>query len=330
MFALTAHITIDKYEFNHVNYVEITSNRTVLGEKATIKLPRRYANKYVNGSTKLSDVIKAGQKVSIQLGYDGNYTQQWNGYVSNITPSVPFVIECEDEAYTLKREYVQPIVFASATLKEVIQYILKDSKVEYSLDVPDLKLTNFPIKGKRISKYYALDQLNNETNLDLDIFFRNSKLFCGLPYTEKYATTLKNVVYNLSGAKQNVISNNLKYRNAADVKIKLKLISLMPDNSKIECVWGDADGEVRTWHEFNKSLKELQTIAQNRLDKLKFDGYVGSLTTFGIPFPVHTQIAELRDEEFNDHNGKYYIDAVRTTFGDGGYRHEVTIGRKVK
>ena len=73
----------------------------------------------------------------------------------------------------------------------------------------------------------------------------------------------------------------LKVQNAADVKIKVKAVSLMPNNKKIRVEVGDTDGETRTLHTYNKQEAELKAWAKQELERLKRDGLVGSFTTFG-------------------------------------------------
>ena len=55
----------------------------------------------------------------------------------------------------------------------------------------------------------------------------------------------------------------------------------MPNNKKIRVEVGDADGEHRTLHTYNKQEAELKAWAQQEIKRLKRDGLTGSFKTFG-------------------------------------------------
>ena len=117
----------------------------------------------------------------------------------------------------------------------------------------------------------------------------------------------------------------LKVQNAADVKIKVKAVSLMPNNKKIRVEVGDTDGETRTQHTYKK--QELKAWAKQELERLKRDGLVGSFTTFG---------AELVDKLDNvgikidgERKGVYQVQKNVIKYSPSGFRQEITLGSRV-
>lgn len=119
----------------------------------------------------------------------------------------------------------------------------------------------------------------------------------------------------------------LKVQNAADVKIKVKAVSLMPNNKKIRVEVGDTDGETRTLHTYNKQEAELKAWAKQELERLKRDGLVGSFTTFG---------AELVDKLDNvgikidgERKGVYQVQKNVIKYSPSGFRQEITLGARV-
>ena len=313
MFILQCEITIGKYIFKHVAEAKITSSRTALSAIATIKLPQKYDGKY------LAAYIQPGDKVEIKLGYKPELKTEFTGYVVEVNPNIPVEIKCEDEMYNLKRKHPKAKVWSSTTLKKVLEYMVPGSRIE----VPDINLTNFKLDGKG-SVAYALKKI--KTAYGLDVYYRGNKLFAGLAYTDSEAIKAGTVVYNLQ---KNVINPRLNWRKVADVRIKVKAISILPDNKTLTYTAGDEDGALITRHFYNLTTEaELKVQAEQTLKHNKYNGFEGSLLAFGKPYCIHGQVADIIDPRFNKRNGKNFIDKVITTFGTQGFRREAFIGRK--
>ncbi len=313
MFVLQCEITIGKYIFQHVAEVKITSSRTALSVLANIKLPQKYYGKY------LAAYIHPGDAVEVKLGYKPELKTEFTGYVVEVNPNIPIEIKCEDEMYTLKRKHPKAKTWVSTTLKKVLEYMVSGSRIE----VPAINLTNFKLDGKG-SVAYALKKIKSAYGLD--IYYRGSTLFAGLAYTDSEAIKAGNVVYNLQ---KNVINPRLNWRKVADVRLKVKVISILPDNKKLTYTAGDEDGALITRHFYNLTTEaELKVQAEQTLKHNKYDGFEGSLLAFGRPFCMHSQVAEIIDPRFKSRSGKNFIDKVITTFGTQGFRREVFIGRK--
>jgi len=70
----------------------------------------------------------------------------------------------------------------------------------------------------------------------------------------------------------------------------------------------------------------LDKIALNELQKRRFNGYKGSITSFGTTRCRHNEIAVIRDIEYPEREGAYMIDAVKVPFGMNEFRGGITIG----
>ncbi len=311
---LDCEITIGKYVFYNVNEVKITTARTQLVQTATIKLPRKYDSQY------LDSVIHPGDIVEIKLGYKPTLRTEFTGYVREVNPNLPVEITCEDEMYKLKRKHPAAKTFDSATLKDVLNYLVPGARLE----VPVVNLTNFKLDGKG-SVAHALSLIKK--TYGLDIYYRGTTLFAGLAYTDSAGIKAGDVVYNLQ---KNVINPRLNFRTVADVRLKIKAISILPDNKKLEVTVGDDDGALITEHFYNLTTKaELQVQAENKLKYKQYSGFEGSLVAFGEPYCIFGQVAYLIDPRvYPIRKGRYFIDKVVVTFGTGGFRREPYIGRK--
>jgi hypothetical protein len=307
MKAMNAHITIGEYEFHYVHRVQVESSWKTLGDTCTIELP--------NVQGLLEKQVKPGMPVVVRLGYDGVYAEDFRGYVSAVKPSTPTQIECMDEMWLLKQDTIT-MSWRSTTLEEVVKYIAPRALVT----VPDVVLA--PFRLDKVTRSEALQVLKEQYGLA--VFFRGPELYVGLPYgideqPEQY-------YYHLQ---RNVASfGSLEFRRADDVKVKVQAISIRPDNSRVEVELGDKEGEQHTLHFFNLSQAELKQQAEQKMALLKFDGYKGSMVAFGFPNAAHSGVCVLEDERFPERGGRYFIDDVKVTYGPGGYRRELTLGKR--
>jgi hypothetical protein len=127
---------------------------------------------------------------------------------------------------------------------------------------------------------------------------------------------------------RNVISSNLEYRIKADRRLKIRAISILPNNQKIEIQLGDPDGEEHTLHFYDLPESTLRQQATATMDQLHYDGYAGDLELFGLPYIQHGDIVRLRDNAYPEREGNYLVDEVERVFGVKGYRQRIKIGPK--
>lgn len=305
-------VTVGLLTFNHVHSISIDSSWQTLNDVCTIKLPNQA------DMQEAIEQMPAGAEVVVKLGYDGGLHVEFEGYVKSVSSSHPYTIECWDGMYKLAQEEVTQS-WETTTLKDVVEYLVADATVG---DIPAVTLS--PFKLNRITKAQALQKLKDEYGLVA--YFRGTKLYVGLAY---YEANLPQVVYRFDDELANAKADRLEFKREDDIKLKVKAISIMPDNTKIEVDLGDADGELRTLHFYDKTKAELEVLAKDKLDLLKFEGYRGSLMAKGLPRPVHGQVAKLFSPTYPQREGRYFCDRVHTTFnGSTGFTRRVHLGRK--
>lgn len=327
-FFTTCEVLIGSFRFTSVNHIKVNQSWKEVVDTAVIRLPLlkgKINRQRVQES--LADKIKAGDKVSVKMGYRGlkkSYEyEEFKGYVKYVSPNVPLEIECEDAAYLLRGINLIK-TWRATTLKEVIQYIVDESnkvnadKITLSGKIPEVKMDKFRLDN--LNGQDALQQVKEEYGLVA--YFRDQELFVGLAFTEMVG----DVKYSLAW---NVIDSDLKYRKADEVSLKLKAVAILKDNKQISVEVGSKAGELRTQFYYNVSDKEtLRKIALQDIDKLRFEGYEGNLTTFLVPFVRHSMTADIQDPDYEIRHGNYIVDEVETTF-DIGIERKVTIGKKV-
>ena len=135
---MTAKITFAKTDtrkeivIKKINSVKIESSWKMLTDKATIILPRNV--KFFNKNN-IKAVFKKGDKVKIELGYNGNLVTEFEGYITKVSADIPIKVECEDEMYQLKKLPVN-ISLKKTSLKNLISKIVPG----YSVDALEVEI----------------------------------------------------------------------------------------------------------------------------------------------------------------------------------------------
>lgn len=320
MFTLTCQIKIGDITLNQVNDVKIEKSWRNLDDKAMLKLPR--VNKL------LSKSFEVGQPVSITLAYEGVQSKvEFEGYVKKIKPNVPLVLECEDPTWLLRQTNIENVWKTKTTVKDIVAYIVEQvnkesngTQITLSGAIDEIKLDHYRIEP--VSAAEAINKLKE--SYGLAAYFKGHELYIGMAYGKPEGR----VGYHMA---RNVIKNNLTFRRKEDVKIKVKATSITRDNKTLTIESGDKKGDQRTLFFYNiTDEKVLRTKVETELEKLKFDGYEGNLTTFLIPYAAPGMTAVVTDPDHPDlKNGSYVIDSVTTTFGARGARRKVELGALV-
>ncbi len=312
MKVLNCHIVIGSLIFEWVNNFEVHSSFEMFTDTAIIKLP---AHLRINRDELLT-YINFGNKVTIQAGYNKNLTKIFSGYVTDIKPSVPVEIKCEDEMWKLKQESL-----TASGRNMSVSKLLRQYYSSYRHKYLDVQLGTFYIDN--LNKVKILEQLKSD--FGLFSFFRNDTLYVGLQYDPESAQKHTFVLdYNMA-------EDNLEFKLKDQVKLKVKAISNNKDGTKTEIEMGDETGDQRTLNFYNLTKSQLQEHAERELERLKYDGWRGDFTAFGEPVVKHGDIVKLKklNDENSEKSGEYWVDKVVYNFGMDGFRQKITLGPKV-
>jgi hypothetical protein len=315
---LSCKIQIGRFGLKYVDELEIESSWKKKTDVCTLKLPRKLHFKRES----IKDLLKRGDVVKIELGYNDQFVTEFQGYLCEIGCDDPMTLRCEDEMFKFKTgEYTKA---GAMTLESVISLFYKGKTRMGKSNLGQMRFVKqTPAK--------ILEMLRE--NYGLYSFFRKQVLTIGLQYDKEKSKT------HVFDFNKNIISNDLEFRHKDDVKVKIKAVNIELDNSRIECTVGDKDGEEHSLHYFGlkaqcgnnatKAKEEMKKRAEADLKRMKFTGYHGKFTTFGKPSVQHGDIVVLRDRNFKEREGKYFVDEVHKTFGKGGFRQHVTLGAMV-
>jgi hypothetical protein len=326
--------TIGNIVYPAVSSFESESSWKNLGDTATLKLygfvkvedPDSVTDgAFSEGIQKVEDLVKVGDPVEVKLGYaEGELRTEFRGYVAEIKVGIPFEVRLEDEYFHLKRTSVNR-TWKKTSLRALLADLVPTALLSPS--IPDMRIDSF--RADRTTTAGVLKKLK-EDYPGLCAYFREGRLFVGLTYTEFMSTSTVDGSEALYSFQQNIIENTLSYRRKEDVRIKGKVVAMHPDGKKTTTEVGDIDGEERTitLRTETKDKSVLKQLAQAQLDKFKYEGYRGDFTAFGVPYIVHSGTADMLDNKRPQRNGRYLVDVVKVSYGTGGFRRTVSLGKR--
>jgi hypothetical protein len=303
VFAKTA--TRDEIVIRKCNSVRIESGWEMLTGTATIVLPRN-----VRDFDKLNvkTIFKKGDPVEIYLGYDENLLLEFTGFISEVSADIPVKIKCDDYMYLLKKNPVN-VSMRSTKLSDLIKMIVPAG---IECDIADIN-----IGTKRFPNTTAAKILEELQGNNIFSYFAGKKLIVGKIYTDNVAEP---VVFNFS---QNVVDNNLQYKNKEDVIIKIIATSTLPKGKKLKAEFGDDFGTEQHLSYYNITLEaELLKLAKADYDKYKVDGFEGHIIGFGIPSVAHGMKGKIESYQYPDRKGTYYMKKVVKEFDDSPKYHQ--------
>lgn len=311
MFVPEYQILIGNYKALQVSEVRIVSQRDTLADTAIVKLP--------NLKNQLANKFKAGDQVSISLGYEGyELHTEFVGYIKRIKPTIPMELECEDATYLLRKKHLEK-AWKATNLKEVVSYVLQGLPITVHNSIPDVPFDSFRLD--RVNAAEALQKIADDYGLVA--YFRGYELYIGLAYSDKPGEAK----YQTG---KNIISTDLEYRTADSVKLRVVVKGISKKNEVTEVEAGDKDGETRTILKYNLTDKKaLKEIAEEELKKHKFEGYSGSFNSFLLPYCTHGFTCDFNDPDFPERSGRYVIDKVETSLSTQGGRRKIHLGIKV-
>lgn len=375
------------FEFNFVNNIEAESSWKNLTDTAKIKFPKNVFIKYADGSSRklsLKDrpqfisgrqsnndnpFVLRGDKIEIQASYiyiDRNGKEIlpdpdviFSGYVVKVLNKMPIELDCEDNMYALKQIFLDKMSWAAADISDVITYILKGTNFSFTTGGATMTLGNFRIENQTPAE--VLEYLRK--TFHLESFFRGDVLHCS-PFV--YYPDTNNNPPHLLKFQKNIISDEMQYTRADDVKVGVKAYSINKaelatqtfdgrmknkatrlevfayKDNKGNVQYKDLTGGVKAgidegsfgnvvtlFYADGNTLDGLKQFAKARLNRLYYEGFRGTFTTFGLPFIQHGDQVQFVDNVLPERNGTYFVKSVSRSYGMGGYRQKVEIDLRI-
>lgn len=316
MYSLMAKIEITgakSWRLEKVTEVEITRDTEKLTDECRLTLPKKIR---WDGAAEIP--VRRGDGVKVWLGYDGDLQLAFVGYVRDVGFKTPVVITCEDEMFKLKQMQAQKKAYRSVNLET----LLKEQGLNYPLRVMgEQNLGQYRVTADTVASLLGHLQENGVRS-----FFRyedgSPVLYCGVLFERESRPT------QVFATGVNIIDDrSLEQQKAENMRLRIKAVSLMPNNKKIRVEVGDADGEHRTLHTYNKQEAELKAWAQQEIKRLKRDGLTGSFKTFGYRLADKLDAIGIKID--GEKKGVYQVKKNIIKYGTGGFRQEITLGQRV-
>lgn len=316
MYRLTAKITIDggrRWQLEEVTAVEITRDTEKLTDECRITLPKK-----VKWDGEPDIPVRRGDMVSVSLGYDGEFQAAFSGYVRDVGFKTPIVLVCEDEMFKLKQQPAQKKAYRNVDLET----LLKDQGIGCEIRVfGEQRLGQYRVTADTVAS--LLGKLQQQ---GIRSFFRTEDgqpvLYCGVLFERETSPS------QVFATGLNIIDDqSLEQQQADTMRLRVKAVSLMPDNKKVKVEVGDADGELRVLHTYNKTESELKAWAEQEVKRLKRDGLTGSFKTFGYRLVDKLDVIGMKID--GEKKGCYQVKKNVIKYDTGGFRQEITLGYRV-
>lgn len=302
------------WTISRVESIEITGDGQTLTDTCLVKLPR--ATKWIGGEIP----VRRGDNIEVWLGYEGKLEKRFVGYVREISAKTPTTITCEDEMFKLKQKTAKRKMYLNTTLLEVLLDQLEglSVKMDESIMQNDVRLGDIRVEATTVAG--LLSELKQ--NFGVESCFA---LIDGVPTLFSYVI-FPGLRRNAGKfyENMNIISNDLEYRRAEDVQVKVRGISIQEDNSRLE--YAEGEGEEKTIHRYGLNMEQLKEAVRNEITREKWSGLSGNFTTFGMPRVEKMDVVDL---EVGNARGRYQVSGVNVEFGSGGFRQKIDLKRKV-
>ena len=315
--------------FDGVNDMPISTSFKNMTDTAEIVLAQKYTWKGQDVFSTSSPILKVGDKVKIEIGYNNVLETALTGYITALNTEEKTVIKCEDELWILKRKLVKNKEYTSVSLKTLLTYVIGDT-LPYVITLEYENLGSFSIRNSPTAAQ-ILEYLRKEFHLE--VFLREGTLYVGRKYLYDFDETKVKSKEHTFEFQENIIDSNLEWQTKDTNRYFVKAIGIRREgkkNKRREVIVGDTTGAQRTMHYYGDySEAQLKTMAENELNEIVYDGYRGKFKTFGEPFVRHGDRVTLINKRQPERGGTYFVKSVDYDFGWNGYFQNIEVGRRL-
>lgn len=300
------------WTLDRVAGVRITGDGATLQDTCTVSLAR---NTRWAGYERIP--VRRGDGVKVWLGYDGVLKLRFIGYVQEVSAKTPTTLTCVDGMFRLQQLASKKSSWASCDVRALLGEQLP-ADVEWELggevNIGQYRVTATTVAG-------VLMDLKENYGVQSTFVVADGRALLRV-------WTVWPGMRSMAGKFEegrNIIGNQLTYRRASDIQVKVKGVSIQADGSRI--AYSEGEGEERQIHRYGLTLGELKAAVRDELERLKWEGLSGSFETFGEPQVEKTDVVEVKCESVE--RGRYQVRGVNVSFGRGGYRQRVELGRRI-
>lgn len=324
MFVMTHEIKIDGKVIPLITSVSVKMDVGQLANTATIELP---ATAFKRRLAQVAD-IRRGQRVEIRLGYDGRNELEFEGFVNRRTDKEHgLLVECEDAMFLFRQTAMKNQEFANPSMRQLLDKVVQSVGNGIKIDTDmDYKYDKFVFQNA--SAFDVLKKIQEETKAHIYLDTDNV-LHVEPQYIEKVSRTVR---YSFQ---RNICRDGLSltWRSTKENPLMVEVEGSGKVNgktTKVTVTSGEVGGDrIKEKIKGITDTKTLQSIADDIYNGRNYIGFEGSFDAWLRPFVSAGDFVDLKDEEDETRNGKYYVKSVETTFGKGGGVRKINLGHKV-
>lgn len=348
MFILNSNIEIGQYNSIKPHSVKVTKSVHSFEDKCVIKIPavavlkkngellkNPFVPTFAPIQFSVAKLINEGDKVFVELGYNGKLVQEFEGFVSRVNFTTPVEIECEGFSYQLRQNSYNRS-FKKTTLREILEYLVKGTDIILNDHNAKVPITKFLIE-KGTTGTDALESLRKALVNSINFQFNGNKLSATIDYLNRGLDVKYQLGYNV------IKDNNLKLHEAKNGPVSINIIGQKNDGTQTYVIAGThlkkvkSVTKVHAGEGLSKVLKThavtdhatLTQFAEGISKKTNYDGYEGKITCFLQPFCQPGYRAMIDDKKYPERSGNYLVESTEVTYGTSGARRMVEIGGKL-
>lgn len=330
MFVLKSKIIIGGFAFSGVNSIVIKKSIFSVHDSCTIKLPSVCRVKKKNSSgadfSTVSKLFNVGDKVSVNLGYNGALKNEFEGFVKSFNPMVPLEIECEGYIRNIRLNKNISGYYNKISVKKLLELAVKDTGISLYVQ-DDILLRNIQLDN--FSGSDIISEIKKQCGGVIAIFFiEPKKIWCGLtytPYTDGVDPFANGVAKYRLGFNCHR-DNNLKLKSPLEpVQIIVNDVSSTGHRLSVK---SHTAATSKKKISLQKILEESdkQKIANELQYEKNYSGYTGNIKGFLTPYVLPGYKVYILDNRYKELAGNYFVESIEVQYGTNGARRIVDIG----
>lgn len=305
------------YSLQTVSSIDIECSVDNLADTAVITLPEAVMNDVLN----IGNEVKRGSEVVIKAGYNNIFRTEFVGYVKEVvTNDSSLKINCEDALF-LFRKGVKDVVLKPTSVPAIAKYLVDQIDSSFKV-VSDYTITYEKFVIHQATGYDVLKKLAEETKANIYFDTENKELHIHPPYLEKGGE----VIYSMQ---RNIETSSLEYKKAEDRKFEITVEKTNAAGKVESFTVGTTGGEKITLKVGSVATADLKKIAEAELKRRSADMYEGTIDGWLIPFVKPTYSAKIKDADYPEKAGKYYVVGVTTSISESGGKRTIKPGIKL-
>ncbi|MDD2635612.1 MAG: hypothetical protein PHW82_08965 [Bacteroidales bacterium] len=330
---MTSDIRINGYRVN-VSSVKYRCAITSIVDTCSISIPRLLYKKsdlsVTDSNEKYEEIkFKAGDPVQVLLGYNGNNTKRFAGFVKSVSTSSPMEVECEGYAYQIKKIESFSKSYQTTTVKQILADLTQGTDIKLASSMPVVNVPN--VRFKNANGMQVLEWL--QKNLAMVVYFDFDTLYAGVQYGYDKDVVKLRIAWNVAEDKE------LK-QNIDDVPTKIQLVEkneqgelkktqsdqeIYADIRDID-IYPGITGDIGDVNIIGYTDGDIKKVIANRIqEEQNRIGYSGNITAFLEPNIEKSQVIDLEDTRYTERSGRYFAESVSGSFTKGGGRQNLKL-----